>query len=176
LRNSCAPHLPSFQTTPTMENAFLQSNVHLHTPKRPQQPQPHTMSSPTLPNLMSSPLGSWGTPISSSPPSSAHRHHHPATSNISLRLMDLTPEPPQIQHLRHLQCNNLNTPPLRMRHDSGTPSTQGDFGANNKRGRPRADVITNLILEGSSSPSEIKCKVCNRVFPREKSLQVKKII
>ena len=41
-----------------------------------------------------------------------------------------------------------------------------------KRGRPRADVITHLILEGSSSPSGIKCRMCNRVFPREKSLQV----
>ncbi len=43
---------------------------------------------------------------------------------------------------------------------------------NFKRGRPRADVITHLIHEGSSSPSGIKCKVCNRIFPREKSLQV----
>ncbi len=43
---------------------------------------------------------------------------------------------------------------------------------NCKRGRPRADVITHLIYQGSSSPSGIKCKVCNRVFPREKSLQV----
>jgi len=42
-----------------------------------------------------------------------------------------------------------------------------------KRGRPRADHISHLILEGTSSPSGIKCKVCNRVFPREKSLQVR---
>ncbi|XP_049783100.1 uncharacterized protein LOC126184661 [Schistocerca cancellata] len=40
-----------------------------------------------------------------------------------------------------------------------------------KRGRPRADTITNLIYEGSTSPSAIKCRFCNRVFPREKSLQ-----
>ena len=59
-----------------------------------------------------------------------------------------------------------------------TPNADlGDFsgqkgGDNCKRGRPRADVITHLIHEGSSSPSGIKCKVCNRVFPREKSLQV----
>ena len=45
-----------------------------------------------------------------------------------------------------------------------------------KRGRPRADVITHLILEGSSSPSGIKCRICNRVFPREKSLQVLQMI
>ncbi|KAJ9584961.1 hypothetical protein L9F63_020691, partial [Diploptera punctata] len=40
-----------------------------------------------------------------------------------------------------------------------------------KRGRPRADAITNLMVEGSTSPSAIKCRFCNRVFPREKSLQ-----
>lgn len=60
-----------------------------------------------------------------------------------------------------------------------TPNANQDFGDgsaqkgdNCKRGRPRADVINHLIHEGSSSPSGIKCKVCNRVFPREKSLQV----
>jgi uncharacterized Zn-finger protein len=40
-----------------------------------------------------------------------------------------------------------------------------------KRGRPRLEEITGLILHGSTSPSAIKCEVCNRVFPREKSLQ-----
>ncbi|XP_013793343.2 zinc finger protein 367-like, partial [Limulus polyphemus] len=40
-----------------------------------------------------------------------------------------------------------------------------------RRGRPRLDTLTNLILEGSSSRSSIKCHVCNRVFPRGKSLQ-----
>ncbi|XP_067124181.1 zinc finger protein 367-like [Centruroides vittatus] len=41
----------------------------------------------------------------------------------------------------------------------------------NRRGRPRLDSITHLILEGTTSPSSIKCKVCNRVFPRDKSLR-----
>lgn len=40
-----------------------------------------------------------------------------------------------------------------------------------KRGRPRADVINHLIVEGAQSGSNIKCKICHRVFPREKSLQ-----
>ncbi|XP_077561423.1 zinc finger protein 367-like [Haemaphysalis longicornis] len=44
-------------------------------------------------------------------------------------------------------------------------------GDGQRRGRPRLDAITSLIREGSSSPSSIKCNVCNRVFPREKSLQ-----
>lgn len=40
-----------------------------------------------------------------------------------------------------------------------------------RRGRPRADAVTTMMMEGSSSPSAIKCKFCMRVFPREKSLQ-----
>ncbi|XP_029167585.1 uncharacterized protein LOC114938028 [Nylanderia fulva] len=50
----------------------------------------------------------------------------------------------------------------------------GDRGAgseSHRRGRPRADALTNLMMQGSTSPSNIKCKFCNRVFPREKSLQ-----
>lgn len=42
---------------------------------------------------------------------------------------------------------------------------------NHRRGRPRADALTNLMMQGSTSPSSIKCSFCNRVFPREKSLQ-----
>lgn len=41
----------------------------------------------------------------------------------------------------------------------------------NKRGRPRSDLITALIVEGNSSRSRIRCSKCGRVFPREKSLQ-----
>lgn len=40
-----------------------------------------------------------------------------------------------------------------------------------RRGRPRADALTNLMMQGSTSPSSIKCSYCSRVFPREKSLQ-----
>ncbi|XP_022900798.1 zinc finger protein 367-like [Onthophagus taurus] len=40
-----------------------------------------------------------------------------------------------------------------------------------RRGRPRAEVLNTLILQGSTSPSSIRCTFCNRVFPREKSLQ-----
>ena len=43
-----------------------------------------------------------------------------------------------------------------------------DYG---KRGRPRADLLTALMVEGSSSKSKIRCEKCGRVFPREKSLQ-----
>ncbi|XP_059607917.1 zinc finger protein 367-like [Phlebotomus argentipes] len=40
----------------------------------------------------------------------------------------------------------------------------------NRRGRPRSESLTTLMLEGNRSPSSIKCRYCNRVFPREKSL------
>lgn len=41
----------------------------------------------------------------------------------------------------------------------------------NRRGRPRSEALATLMIEGSTSPSAIKCVYCNRVFPREKSLQ-----
>lgn len=41
----------------------------------------------------------------------------------------------------------------------------------NKRGRPKAEKISSLILEGALSGTGIRCRVCSRVFPREKSLQ-----
>lgn len=40
-----------------------------------------------------------------------------------------------------------------------------------KRGRPRADQISSLIVEGTHKESGIRCKICRRIFPREKSLQ-----
>ncbi|ESO88247.1 hypothetical protein LOTGIDRAFT_165679 [Lottia gigantea] len=61
--------------------------------------------------------------------------------------------------------------------DEGDSSTSdnGDSSRENslniKRGRPRSDAISTLISEGVSSESDIRCKICGRVFPREKSLQ-----
>ncbi|XP_076005619.1 zinc finger protein 367 [Genypterus blacodes] len=43
-----------------------------------------------------------------------------------------------------------------------------------RRGRPRADTVRELINEGETSSSRIRCNMCNRVFPREKSLQAHK--
>ena len=51
-------------------------------------------------------------------------------------------------------------------------SLEGDLRSDHsKRGRPRAEKISSLILEGALSRNGIRCKVCSRVFPREKSLQ-----
>jgi hypothetical protein len=43
-------------------------------------------------------------------------------------------------------------------------------GPGSKRGRPKSELLTTLMQMGSTSPSAIKCKFCNRVFPRDKSL------
>ncbi|XP_072338299.1 zinc finger protein 367-like isoform X2 [Scyliorhinus torazame] len=43
-----------------------------------------------------------------------------------------------------------------------------------RRGRPRAEIVRDLITEGTQSTSRIRCHICNRVFPREKSLQAHK--
>lgn len=44
--------------------------------------------------------------------------------------------------------------PERVRHGSGQDS--------GKRGRPRADIVTNLMMEGAQSNNAIKCHICSR--------------
>ncbi|XP_077981699.1 zinc finger protein 367-like [Glandiceps talaboti] len=54
---------------------------------------------------------------------------------------------------------------------SSTCSSPGSDKDGLRRGRPRTDVLANLMQEGRNSCSSIRCNVCSRVFPREKSLQ-----
>jgi len=61
--------------------------------------------------------------------------------------------------------------PERQPLDFMSPDRSNHQQETGKRGRPRADMVTNLILEGSQSGNAIKCHICSRVFPREKSLQ-----
>ncbi|GJQ67396.1 hypothetical protein Trydic_g5088 [Trypoxylus dichotomus] len=63
----------------------------------------------------------------------------------------------------------LKSPELEKSPANGSPNTLSP--SETRRGRPRAEVLNTLILQGSTSPSSIKCTFCNRVFPREKSLQ-----
>ena len=53
----------------------------------------------------------------------------------------------------------------------GSPESDTDRDFKLRRGRPRADKISSLIVEGSNTASNIRCTICSRVFPREKSLQ-----
>lgn len=73
-----------------------------------------------------------------------------------------TPSTTKDHHRDHLQF------PTPTHQDGGLITSSG--GREHKRGRPRSESLTNLMIEGSTSPSAIKCKFCNRVFPREKSL------
>ncbi|XP_075597087.1 zinc finger protein 367 [Balearica regulorum gibbericeps] len=61
--------------------------------------------------------------------------------------------------------------------ESGSPGGRGrhpHLKDGIRRGRPRADTVRDLINEGEHSSSRIRCNICNRVFPREKSLQAHK--
>lgn len=66
--------------------------------------------------------------------------------------------------------NNSNTSSNISTNSHSTPQNLAD-ARENRRGRPRSEALTTLMIEGSTSPSSIKCSFCNRVFPREKSLQ-----
>ena len=105
---------------------------------------------------------SWSTP--SSELWGGHKFSSPASSPYGKATSTAAPTTPLI----NVTNENVSTPAAFRQ----VQQAQDDSG---KRGRPRADHITHLILEGASSPSGIKCRVCNRVFPREKSLQVQGI-
>uniref|UniRef100_A0A1B0CKV6 Putative zinc finger protein 1 n=1 Tax=Lutzomyia longipalpis TaxID=7200 RepID=A0A1B0CKV6_LUTLO len=62
--------------------------------------------------------------------------------------------------LQHTPAHSI-PPPL-----TGTPvDRSGGEKCENRRGRPRSESLTTLMLEGNRSPSSIKCKFCNRERP-----------
>lgn len=67
--------------------------------------------------------------------------------------------------------NNSNTSSNVSTNSHNASANLSTDGRENRRGRPRSEALTTLMIEGSTSPSSIKCSYCNRVFPREKSLQ-----
>ena len=103
------------------------------------------LSSPVATSFSSPTPGYWGTPAGGL---------WPSTSGFIASNTEGTPVTENSANLNLLSAKN-------SAQDSG------------KRGRPRADHISQLIHEGINSPSGIKCRVCNRTFPREKSLQVR---
>lgn len=128
---------------------------------------PHPVPLTATPSWAHSPQ-SVVTPGTPAGASHARVPWHPAQSSSTAALLHLTPEPatpPQAQTQARLQQ------PHEPHAHASTPNQQQPGPDQSKRGRPRADLINHLMWEGSSSPSEIKCKVCHRVFPREKSLQ-----
>lgn len=68
--------------------------------------------------------------------------------------------------------SSCDSPEFSARHNASAGfGSHGADARENRRGRPRSEALTTLMIEGSTSPSAIKCSYCNRVFPREKSLQ-----
>ena len=120
-------------------------------PTLPATPESNVLSSPVATSFSSPTPNYWGTPAGGLWPSTSSY----MTSNSDLS----TPRGHDTDSVND-SLNNFSSANRNSAQDSG------------KRGRPRADVISHLILEGSNSPNGIKCRVCNRVFPREKSLQV----
>ena len=70
---------------------------------------------------------------------------------------------------------NSDSPASASSCSFGSPETPRTPDSTGKdclpRGRPRTAVISDLMIEGSKTASTIRCPTCNRVFPREKSLQ-----
>ena len=56
---------------------------------------------------------------------------------------------------------------------SGNEFVSPEFQSKSKRerGRPRSEILSSLSKEGSLHNNGIKCSFCQRLFPREKSLQ-----
>lgn len=78
---------------------------------------------------------------------------------------------PQISTLYTWNWNNDSNIQTELSPPNSCSSPEFSSRCEIRRGRPKAAVITNLMIEGSTSASAIKCRYCSRVFPREKSLQ-----
>ena len=75
----------------------------------------------------------------------------------------------------HESARNVEFSPASTCSSPRTPGSECTIPSPRTRGRPRAETIPELQREGVTlpveSPNGIKCRVCSRVFPREKSLQ-----
>lgn len=98
--------------------------------------------------------------LASSPDRHQYNRAHSPLSSSPLRSSPIFFSPPT-----RVLCNDSINKSLLYQ----TP--QNNSNALNRRGRPKLEEISELILSGSNSKSSIKCDVCHRVFPREKSLQ-----
>ena len=52
--------------------------------------------------------------------------------------------------------------PERQPLDFMSPERNRPLTESGRRGRPRADMVNNLIMEGTQSGNPIKCKICSR--------------
>lgn len=93
--------------------------------------------------------------LSSSPDRILYSHANSPSSSSPMRSSPILFSPPPATRI--LRESNYQTPKMSS--------------VQNRRGRPKLDQISELILTGTTSKSSIKCEVCHRVFPRDKSLQ-----
>ena len=151
--NNLAPGVPLNFSTPPRQHPLLAQQQ-----QTPDSPFPTSPAGKTL-NFSATNILSHGSPNAITPKKkwTGLDAHNPIDTTPQRLLSSAMATPESLATSTPEQTKNLSA---EKNADSG------------KRGRPRADVITTLIQEGSSSPSGIKCRICGRVFPREKSLQV----
>ena len=125
--------------TPTSENKSMTSLQAL-TPVTPLFPDfsPHA-------DLERSPAQYW-TPHGYSPDTPG-RKVAPERIMLAERLSDSSP---------------FSLTPERQPLDFMSPDRNRPLTESGRRGRPRADMVNNLIMEGTQSGNPIKCKICSR--------------
>ncbi|XP_033127338.1 zinc finger protein 367-like [Anneissia japonica] len=98
--------------------------------------------------------------------------HNLMTSPVRQFRVDSIPRSPSFGEFYPWKWSE-NAENIQLSPTSSCCSPSGSDGSRTPkaRGRPKAESIPSLQLEGSFSPSSIRCKICHRVFPREKSLQ-----
>ena len=111
-----------------------------------------------------------------------HSEHTPGywASDVSL-----TPETPgrKVMAERTVLADRLSgsspfcLTPERQPLDFMSPE-RGRGGDSGRRGRPRADMVNNLIISGAQSGNPIKCKICSRcvknIFSKKNKMHKKK--
>ena len=170
---------PAGYLTPKRENLgglstrHYPSHAFLHTPKEENGPTYILTSGDTevsSPSLGLTTLYTESTPLTYTPPldlgseSTYWSHFHGSQGpETPLRGRGGPPERTLLVERLPQHSSFLVTPerqpldflsPERNRHTSGPDS--------GKRGRPRADIINNLMMEGAQSKNAIKCHICSR--------------
>lgn len=103
--------------------------------------------------------------------------HFDQGSSSDVNLLHTTPTRPSPQIYCSPSTNSEASSPGGLgssySYNSPSPSStrlSSSSSSSSKRGRPKSEILTSLIIEGKGSPSAIKCRFCGRVFPRDKSL------
>lgn len=130
------------------------------------------------PNTCHSAMSDCSSPLRQS---TSELDFDPSTWNDRAHAIQLASSPDRMSHARSyspMSSSPLRSSPGCLRFSSSPPNaTESLFSLNHctnssiKRGRPKLDELNELKLSGSNSTSSIKCDICSRVFPREKSLQ-----